>query len=383
MSQYPAETANSSHIKEPGPSDALALLNLHGMYIRGPQDGCNYRNFPALAAKVHQIISAPSQSDMTPGSAVKIINDFERLKSRSEKKIFESFWARIFKKSHPLQEGLNDGKWDTEQWAVQGLDNNPDEVFTVEGCSNLQTSGEQKAFHDLVLEVYPKVKRPKPDQTFGIRRSMFSDEVNHYNDLIGRWSGVSTGMYHAFALIEFKGPKCMEEAENQALRGGSTLVKVTRTMLNEAGMLNLEELGADATNFIFSFCMNPQAARLHIHWATVELVGNNRITKYNMSLVRMYGLYHEGDLRMLRKDLGLVLLWGTTTRLQGVRTMLAKLMQKKASLLDTLKMSHSSHGSKKDGSKKDKSKKGGSSGKAAKSQPESSAGAVTRSQAGG
>ncbi|KAI4127071.1 MAG: hypothetical protein LQ338_003390 [Usnochroma carphineum] len=328
MSHLPPQSANANHNPPVRVDDVTKFLQLHGMRITTSQ---YYRDHPAIVGKVEEILSKPSQADLQPESAEKILTNIERLERRNEATFFEDIWMRIFHASHPIQKAEYKGKWDTGEWDVQGLDNNRDQIFRVGGVSALEP---KNPLHQAILnEVSNKIQTPKPDQTFGVAEWCFSKDEMAINNTIENWASVSPGIYHSFFVVEFKGHLgIMAEATNQALRAASTLVEVNRSMRDKAKMQDLKQPGVDTSTFVFSICMTTDAARLYVNWAEVDDQGH---TEYNMSLLRVVSMWSSEDHKKLRQDLGRVLHWGTDARLKGpdgVRAMLAKFI-KQPSLL--------------------------------------------------
>lgn len=304
-----------------------AFLGIHGMYLKDKEF---YQSHPELIETVNKIMNKESQTEMRPESAEKIIKNVQRLATRTERKFFEEFWNRLFKDTHPVKEVDGDGKWVTTEWDVQGLDNNPDSQFALRGISALNPSSE---LHRKILKELPRVQHPKPDQAFGVAEHMFSDDENRINALYQNWTGISSGMYHTFSVIEFKGyGGSMVEAENQSLRAGSALVEVNRALRNEAKMQALDKPGVDTSSIAFSFCMTTETAKLFVHWAKVGEKADE-MTKYIMSELRQYILTSDKDLTELRRDVERVLDWGTIDRLRGpsgVRALLKNIIHIKS-----------------------------------------------------
>lgn len=300
------------------PYEVRTFLEVHGMYLKTQEF---YQKHPALVEVVNKILNRESKTDMRPESAEKIIKDVEKLALRKEPKFFEKFWHRLFKDSHPVKDKTKDGKWITVEWDVQGLDNNPNQQFRVTGVTALDPKND---LHKKILEEVPKVQHPKPDQAFGVDTAMFSDDENRINGLYLNLTGISEGMYHTFSIKEFKGyGGSMVEAENQALRAGSTIVEVNIVLWEKPKMRQLSKTGADTSTIAFSFCMTTESTQLFVHWALVE----TGMTKYIMTPLRHYTLRRDDDLRELRRDIERILDWGTIDRLEGDNGVRAVLRQ--------------------------------------------------------
>lgn len=268
-----------------------------------------------LVRLVNEVLNMPTQADMRPESAEKIARKIRLNEFRGETKFFEDFWIRINHSSHPVQLDEYRGKWETEEWDIPGLDNQPDTLFRVGGVSALEPK--DPIDHAILNDIPNKIQTPKPDQTFGVAKKVFDEYEMEMNGAptLNKWAEVSPGIYHPFFVVEFKGSKGeMLAAMNQALRAASTLVECYRSMRAKALMQDLRQPGADTATFVFSLCIDTEAARLFVNWANVRDDGK---TKYKMTMLRHSSLWDAEALKRLRQDIGRVLYWGTGARLNG------------------------------------------------------------------
>ncbi|KAL8942251.1 MAG: hypothetical protein Q9216_001776 [Gyalolechia sp. 2 TL-2023] len=298
---------------------ALLLLSQHGLHYVGGVPG----SLPHEVAEAVTQAMQTSFNEMRSASAEKIIKGLTKNKGRSELTTFFNFWTKLHKESYQKKDPDEVDKFLEAEWIDQGLDVNMDQEFTMSGVSALkwENPADQK-----LMDAIPDVQIPKPDVCFGIDNTIFTPVERATNTILLEWAWISKHIWHAFALIEYKGDQPIDLAEIQALRGGSTLVEVTRAMWAKAKMLDLEAPGIDASSIIFSFCMTNRFATLYVHWAEVD--GDEaRHTRYYMSPVREYFCTNHQDLKNLRQDLERILDWGTLNRLngpKGVREMLKK-----------------------------------------------------------
>ncbi|KAL8827487.1 MAG: hypothetical protein Q9170_006997 [Blastenia crenularia] len=272
------------------PEQVRAFLRLHGMYFR---EEATLADYPTIKVAVNAVMSKHSDSSMEPESAEKINKYINKLQSRHEEKIFSKVWNRIFRKTHPHpdEDAKDTDKWNTDEWEVEHLDNNPNRQFHFNGVSNLNPK--KNALHKKILDdTTNKIKRPKPDQTFGVEKAAFTDHEMLFNDTFKNLAGISDGILHAFLMVEFKGSAGdFSEAQNGALRASSTFVAANRRMRDYASIQARTQLGVDASSFVFSICMDPRNASLYVHFAEVIADDNTKTktaTKYNMVLVKNF-----------------------------------------------------------------------------------------------
>ncbi|KAI4184923.1 MAG: hypothetical protein LQ348_004461 [Seirophora lacunosa] len=319
MSHLPSQSNQSS--KNYSSRDVQRFLSWHGMNVTTEPE--EYDRHVNLVRLVNEVLNMPTQADMRPESAEKIARKIRLNEFRGETKFFEDFWIRINHSSHPIQLDEYRGKWETEEWDIPGLDNQPDTLFRVGGVSALEPK--DPIDHAILNDIPNKIQTPKPDQTFGVAKKVFDEYEMEMNGAptINKWAEVSPGIYHPFFVVEFKGSKGeMLAAMNQALRAASTLVECYRSMRAKALMQDLRQPGADTATFVFSLCIDTEAARLFVNWANVRDDGK---TRYKMTMLRHSSLWDAEALKRLRQDIGRVLYWGTGPRLNGkggVRDML-------------------------------------------------------------
>lgn len=77
---------------------------------------------------------------------------------------------------------------------------------------------------------------------------------------------VAHGQNHSFFIIEGKSNKGSHtDAENQARRGGATLVNAARILYDRISMEDVT--GADERTFVFSATVTPEFMAIWVHWA--------------------------------------------------------------------------------------------------------------------
>lgn len=190
------------------------------------------------------------------------------------------------------------------------------------------------------------VKNPRPDFCYGFRNDRFQLPPNLIlsTELLYLLK-VAPGMEHPFFLVKGKSNKGdIGDAENQARRGGATLVAAARRHIGEPA----DEVGVDQRTFVCSSTINPSIMDIYLHWAEVISVGltqeresnaqqdeaephphcdereqcrsqlpqpSQSKTIFHMTHLQSYALRNKRDLPDLRTNLHNILEWGCIARM--------------------------------------------------------------------
>ena len=160
------------------------------------------------------------------------------------------------------------------------------------------------------------MKNPKPDYCYGLtpdtfpipRGVMLAQDIRELLQ-------VANGVYHAFLLIEGKADRGeLAHAQNQAARGGATLIKASRTLLKKLGESDIT--GVDDRTVIFSTAMNQTVLEIWLHWAEVIAVEETKetIVNYHSNKLATRALAEDDQLIDTRRMLHNILNWGCNTR---------------------------------------------------------------------
>ncbi|KAI4086020.1 MAG: hypothetical protein LQ344_007920 [Seirophora lacunosa] len=316
-----------------------------------------YAKYPEIQAAVDNVVNIERGSAMKPESAQKLQIWVNQNETEPEKVFFAYVWSKLFKDGRLVK---TSAAWVPRDWSEDHFRCSPDMPFyqkVVTGLSFEPAWAKPYEFEKLL----DRVKDPKPDLCFGLEKHAFTVEQMQMLHTALPWAEVSTGLYCGFAAVEFKGPDhYITDAEDQAARSGSTLVECSRKIQAKAGLRDLNKPGADSDNIVFTLCMNQANARLFVHWALVK--PNGRI-EYHMTRLWKGDVLDTDNSIALRRHLNSIVDWGILNRKNRIVAMLPKIAQRAVQGLKT-------------GKDSDKPE---SSNKAAKTQSESSAGAVTRS----
>ena len=158
---------------------------------------------------------------------------------------------------------------------------------------------------------------PKPDITYGVRFDYYaipSDvTVSAYIDFLLE---VVPLLHFPFFIIEGKSDSGSKaEAENQARRGGATLINATRILLEKINMQD-EGSGPDQRTYIFSATLSPGLMDFWLHWAEVR-EGHPPI--FHMHLLESVATKSTSAVGKLRKITHNILDWGCADRAPKIK----------------------------------------------------------------
>ena len=292
---------------------------------------------PIIMEIAEKVISAERHSVMKPASVKNIRKARKREENSNEATIIDHVWRKIIKEyRHPeerVEDTGNDGSEVTKEeqdtlylrsWEADELHYNRDDLFQINCIPPLSTE-DNPALEDM-LKTLPKVTNPKPDIAYGLLQDTFTKEEDTINYEYRNCTEISKGQYHTFFIIEFKAKGgTIEEAENQACRGGAALVHGMRTFKAKANLTDINP-GEKSPCIAFSMATIPKMAEFFVHWA--ETVGQT--TLYHMNKVGdSYRLDSTKDLIQLRRDIDNVLDWGSLTRKREIQGFLKTIGESK------------------------------------------------------
>ena len=170
---------------------------------------------------------------------------------------------------------------------------------------------------------------PRPDMVFGLKRekdSFATSIPQHILDLL--W--IAPGIHHPFLILEGKSHLgSSATAENQARRGGATLVKASRALwaILEGDIPTLPDLSnqeaeclaekdndethpvkPDLKSFVFSITISPTNFSIWVHWYDM---GNHH---YHMNLVESWSLHNSKGPAQIRWAWHNIIEFGVWTR---------------------------------------------------------------------
>lgn len=155
------------------------------------------------------------------------------------------------------------------------------------------------------------MKNPKPEFMYGIRTDKYAIPAGVIvSPKTTALLEIAVGLHSPFLIVEGKSDNgSMAEAENQACRGGATLVNASRELLKMIG--DVEAPGADNRTFVFSCTMSPKLVQVWVHWAEIN---DKQDCDFHMNLVASKSLDDEDSLVQSRRILHNILDWGCVSR---------------------------------------------------------------------
>lgn len=209
-------------------------------------------------------------------------------------------------------------------------------------CKDLLPSWKrgQRGILEKAMEKEAGISEPRPDYCFGLEVDMYPDiEDPHINEYTRVLIGVRSNLIHPFLIFEGKAARgSLADAENQAIRGGATLVYARRILNHKAGLLY--STGPDKQSFAFSMTLDCYGARVWVHWCEVQsrkgsagaedntFLANEYYETYHMDSLASCDFSKLEDVQRLMRILTNILDWGCLQRKKEVDCVLEMLMKK-------------------------------------------------------
>ena len=279
-----------------------------GMYINNKEA---YKSHHGFSEWVEDIVLSKRSSQMRQASAKQISTWMSENAVADEKSYYTGLKPLVIKASRTVATAKrnldNQLLKQARSFASDGLDVKENDMFTK---------------HVLPVRFESKEKQlglstPQPDFAYGLKIPQFPDPTapvlsQEAKSLIK----VSPQLRHAFFVIENKGcERSIEEAENQAIRSGATMV-AARRRLNamasqrseyDAANAAASPLGPDRSSIAFSCAWIRQMANIFVHWSEERGDG---VVLYHMNRIRSYLMEDEEHQADFRADVHNILDYG-------------------------------------------------------------------------
>ena len=192
------------------------------------------------------------------------------------------------------------------------------------------------------MEKETGISEPRPDYCFGLNMNMHPNIINSRIDEYTRvLVGVKSGLLYPFLIFEGKGARgSLTDAENQAIRGGATLVYARRILNHKAGLPH--SIGPDMQSFAFSMTLDCYTATIWVHWCEVQpreadidtedttFLAKEYYETYHMDSLVSCPFFNPKSVQDLMRTLNNILDWGCLQRKQEVEGVLKALRMKEA-----------------------------------------------------
>ena len=309
----------------------------------------NYKPFQDMA---RTILSGERGSTMKQGSAEHIIRWIRQNKTRSEETIMAQLIPMIIPASRKVQKGTAlDSATETDALHMNATSQDRFQTYEVKFFSDdgalvninrqfnrdvLPTwlKAEDQAQLRKILAKEPGMTAPKPDYTYGIRENQYPDSHSQkFSTHTRALMGVAPEMVHPYFVIEGKTTKGdLADAENQAIRGGATLVRARRLLNAKAGAGDVA--GPDPNSFVYSMTMDTNIARIWLNWCeilpNIRPVADGNDGEQPGDAEELYETYHmnslytallddEEMLKELRRKLNNIIDWGCIQRMNEIK----------------------------------------------------------------
>ena len=310
-------------------------LAQHGMQIDVDRLRENYKPFEDMT---RNILSGERGSIMKQGSAEHIIRWIRQNKTRSEESIMAQLIPMIIPASRQVQKSTaKDGTSEADMhmdaahayelkfFSDDGALVNINRQFNRDVLPTWLKADDQVQLRKMLAKE-PGMTAPKPDYTYGVRENQYPDiHSQRFGTHTRALMGVAPEMVHPFFIMEGKTTKGdLADAENQAIRGGATLVRARRLLNAKAGAG--DAAGPDKNSFVYSMTMDTNIARIWLNWC--EILPKHKsdgdhpeelYETYHMNPLYTALLDDEGMLRELRRKLNNIIDWGCIQRMNEVK----------------------------------------------------------------
>ena len=269
-----------------------------------------YQSFDRFKEAVEKVKTSNRLSGVKAASETRYREHLNEYQYDNEDTLLNEILPLIIKRDHGV-ETESHGEW----WS-EGLKVNTNREFKrtlLPNCHDGRGDGAEIA---KLLKKVDGMTNPKPDRTYGVRPTFLpSPEGLTVSKETDQLLSISPGLIAAFFLIEGKSyAGSMFEAENQARRGGATLVNAGRKLFKLTGKEDVQ--GADDRTYVYSATLDPQAIKIWIHWAEVR--PNGRV---HFHMNRIFGCLLDDDnaLEKIRNVTHNIIEWGLNERLDSLK----------------------------------------------------------------
>ena len=304
-------------------------MSEHGMLYEDEA----FDRYPEFQEKVFAIVGLKRDKEMKAESVKRLRNHISNYSRSNESTFLGMVWPLImkdgyYKKMSSLLEGPLaeiDAKTVKEQEKAWKYFFDDEHIFTAmdqEFDAGLLpdkfNTGNLEAKLAKLLKKQTGMKTPKPDFTFGIKQNRLPT-FGPIPDVVRRLLTVCPTMRHPFLIVEGKTHGGdIAVAEDQARRGGATLVHAARQLRAEVGRQLVND-GADDETFVFSITIDTNIFRFWVHWheRRITAIGpdkNEPEEFFHMNAVRCFALADEDQAPKMRDCLHNILQWGANAR---------------------------------------------------------------------
>ena len=296
-------------------------MDNHGMVYESEA----FYKYPKFVDKVMEIVKAERSSHMQAESARKFKKYLHTLERMNETTFLHTIFPLLMKNGYQLVKDRTDFM-DEEKEILRNTGSIYRDFLVDEG---IMLTLDNEFLRTLVPSIHndPRFEvemakalqkiagvaqaNPKPDFVFGLLPTKFpgpTDAPMPQN--IEALLGIAPGMYDPHLIVEGKADRgSAAEAENQARRGGATVVHANRMLRATVGDLPDVD-GPDYESFVFSVTMSPKLLQFWVHWYE----GPECKQVFHMNSIKTLPLYDYENLDAIRTMLHNIMEWSVDGR---------------------------------------------------------------------
>ena len=168
------------------------------------------------------------------------------------------------------------------------------------------------------------MKNAKPDRVYGIQIDKYPVPYNvNISVLLNLLLEIVPLLHWPFFIIEGKSDSgSMDEAANQACRGGASIINASQGLLKAIGEPTVSDSGPDSRSFMFSATVSPTVMEIWVHWAEYR---EKEHALFHMHRLRAFALNDVDAAPKLRKIIHNILDWGCGERFEGIKKIYDKI----------------------------------------------------------
>ena len=303
-----------------------------------------HKNYQRFEKVTRDILTGERGSTMKQGSADHIVRWIGQNNTRSEESIMAQLVPLIVPSSRKVQRRtaqddetqMNEDHsqvYELKYFSDDGAIVNINRQFNRDLLPTWNHLEDQAKLRKMLAKE-PGMTAPKPDYTYGIREDQYPDiHSQRFTPQTRALIGVAPEMVHPYLIIEGKTTKGdLADAENQAMRGGATLVRARRLLNARAGAG--DAVGPDSKSFVYSVTMDTNIARIWLNWCEILQKrslegdvndGEDLYETYHMNALYTGLLDNDDMLKALRKKLNNIIDWGCIQRMNEIKEVMTKI----------------------------------------------------------
>ncbi|KAK4693922.1 hypothetical protein P7C71_g3564, partial [Lecanoromycetidae sp. Uapishka_2] len=297
-------------------------MSLHGLKC---DDYDAYNAHPLFRQHIEKIVLSDRSSAMRPASVRKFHDRLHTYGTLNEQTFLHNMIPILMKDGcHVLEKQVHttpEEQGETEKTRLVYKDFLDEErilvtlsdEFTRTLLPSKYNSPEFEADMAKALEKQDGMTNPKPDFAYGLMRDKFPLSIHDapIPPDVTALLEIVPHMHHPFLIIEGKADAgSAAQAENQARRGGATLVNAGR-MLRSIVMDEEEDMTTpDLNTFVFSVTICPTVLNVWVHWYD----GSGGDQRFHMNQVASYALRNLKGPIEIRQTLHNIMEWGAISR---------------------------------------------------------------------